>query len=199
MMRRSALLLGAGVVAVIGGCSKDSMGPGAAAVDSVFVAPATASVTVGATLALSAEVRDADGNVITSPHVSWASADASIATVSPVGVVTGRKAGKVLIAASAQGKDAFSSVTVTNQTIERILVTPSNPRITKGQTVQLIATAYDGTNHVIPGVTVTWSSSNTNRATVTSTGLVRGIQDGTVTITASAGGKSGSTTVRVDN
>lgn len=198
-MRRTAWLSVAGVVAMIGACSKDSMGPGATGVETVLVAPATASVTVGATLALSAEVRDADGNVITSPHVSWASADASIAAVSPLGVVTGRKPGTVLIAASAQGKDAFASITVTNQSIEKIVVTPANPRITEGQTVQLIATAYDGTNHVIPGVTVTWSSSNTNRATVSSMGLVLGIQDGTVTITASAGGKSGSTTVRVDN
>lgn len=198
-MRRSVSLLGAGVVAVIVACSKDSMGPADAGVDTVFVAPATATVTVGATLALSAEVRDIDGNVITSPHVSWASADASIAAVSPLGVVTGHKVGTVLIAASAQGKDAFASITVTNQSVERIVVTPANPRIMEGQTVQMIATAYDATNHVIPSVRVTWSSSNSNRATVSSTGLVLGIQDGTVAITASSGGKSGSTTVRIDN
>lgn len=137
--------------------------------------------------------------MISSPHVSWASADASIAEVSPLGIVSGRKAGTVLIAASSQGKDAFASITVTNQSIGKIIVTPANPRIKEGQTVQLIATAYDATNHVIPGVTVTWSSSNTNRATVSSAGLVLGIQDGVVTITASAGGKSGSTTVRIDN
>jgi uncharacterized protein YjdB len=197
MMRRCASLISAGLVA-IAACSKNTVGP-AAGVDTVFVAPETATVSVGATLTLNAEVRDADGNLITSPHVSWASADASIAAVSPLGVVTGHKVGTVMIAASAQGKDAFASITVTNQSIDKILVTPANPRIREGRTVQLIATAYDATNHVIPSVTVTWSSSNTNRATVSSTGLVLGIQDGTLTITASARGKSGSTTVRVDN
>jgi uncharacterized protein YjdB len=63
----------------------------------------------------------------------------------------------------------------------------------------MTATVYDVNDRVMTGVTVTWKSSNTKRATVDSNGLVRGIQDGNATITASAGGKSGSTTVRVDD
>ena len=51
----------------------------------------------------------------------------------------------------------------------------------------------------ITGLPITWSSSNTNRATVNNTGLVLGISSGTVTITVFAGGKTGSTTVRVEH
>jgi uncharacterized protein YjdB len=56
----------------------------------------------------------------------------------------------------------------------------------------------DVEDRVIMGLTITWSSSNTSRATVDNTGLVRGISAGTVNISASAGGKTGSTTVRVE-
>jgi len=78
------------------------------------------------------------------------------------------------------------------------VVTPANPRIKVGDTIQMTATAYDAGNQAIAGVSFTWTSNNTNRATVSSTGLVRALNDGNVTITASAGGKSGSTTVRID-
>jgi uncharacterized protein YjdB len=63
----------------------------------------------------------------------------------------------------------------------------------------LTATVYDAQNNVLTGRTITWSSSNTNRATVSSTGLVTGKATGTVTITATSGGRSGSTTVTVTN
>lgn len=78
-------------------------------------------------------------------------------------------------------------------------MTPTNPRIDEGEKIQLTATAYDAANNVIPGVTFTWTTSHPNRATVTSTGLVTGVNNGNATITASAGGKSGSTTVRVED
>jgi uncharacterized protein YjdB len=88
---------------------------------------------------------------------------------------------------------------VNNPVVHHIIITPANPRVDEGKTIQLTATAYDSNNNVIPGITFTWTSSNTNRATVSSTGLVTGVNDGNVSITASAQGKSGSTTVRVED
>jgi uncharacterized protein YjdB len=64
--------------------------------------------------------------------------------------------------------------------------------------VQFSATAYDSQNHVIPGVTFTWSSSDANRVTVTSTGLAKGIKSGSANIKAAAGGKSATGTVKVN-
>ncbi|HEX6316249.1 MAG TPA: Ig-like domain-containing protein, partial [Gemmatimonadaceae bacterium] len=101
-----ALLLG-GV-----GCSKDPAAPGASSIELIVVSPPAASVVVGGTLTLNAEVRDADGVVMQDARVSWASEDTTIASVSPDGVVTARNVGTVLIAASARGKDAFATVTV---------------------------------------------------------------------------------------
>jgi uncharacterized protein YjdB len=119
--------------------------------------------------------------------------------VSPAGVVTGVAPGNVTISASAGGKTGTAAITVQLAPVSRIVVTPANPSVKVNNTVQLTATVYDAQNNVLTGRTVTWNSSNTNRATVNSTGLVTGKATGTATITASSGGKSGSTAVTVTN
>jgi uncharacterized protein YjdB len=168
-------------------------------VATVTVAPATANVVIGQNVTLGATTRDAAGNVLTGRVVTWASGATSVATVSATGVVTGVAPGTVTITATSEGQSGTATITVTSPPIDRIVVTPVNPEIDEGDTIQMTATAYDANNNVIPGVTFTWTSSNTNRATVTSTGLVRAINDGNVTIRAAAGGKSGSTTVKIND
>jgi uncharacterized protein YjdB len=177
--------------------------PDGAAVDSIAVSPQTASVMVGSSLSLTAEVLDASGVVLPSMSVTWTSEDSSIAVVSQDGIVTGRKAGTVLIGASSWGKNAVATITVNAgltvlPEVGKIVIAPSNPRINEGQSIQLTAAVLDVEDRVITGMPITWSSSNTSRATVDNTGLVRGISAGTVTITASAGGKTGSISVRVE-
>ena len=66
------------------------------AVESVTVAPATSSVVVGATRQLNATVVPAGASNKT---VQWASSDATVATVSATGLVTGVKAGTATITA----------------------------------------------------------------------------------------------------
>lgn len=188
--------------ATLTACDKGTVNPDGAPVDSVVVSPQTASVMVGSSLSLTAEVLDASGSLLP-VSVTWASEDNSIASVSDDGIVTGHKAGTVQIAASSWGKNAVATITVNPSitvmpAVARIVIAPSNPRINEGQSIQLTATVLDVQDRAITGLTVTWSSSNTSRATVDNTGLVRGISAGTVNITASAGGKTGSTTVRVE-
>jgi hypothetical protein len=91
-------------------------------------------------------------------------------------------------------------------TLSSIAVTPANPGMLPGTTKQLTAT---GTNSI--GTTqdlttsVTWISSDTKVATISTTagsnGLVTSLAAGTTTITASSGSVSGSTllTVQDDN
>ena len=165
---------------------------------SVTVAPSTATVTIGNSTTLIATVRDGSSNVMVNASVTWSSSNTSVATVSSSGVVTGVSPGNATITARSGTASGTATVTVSQPPIHHITITPANPRIKEGQTVQLTATAYDASNNVINGTTFTWSSSNTNRATVSQTGLVTAKQDGNVTISASAGGKTGSTTVRID-
>src|SRR4029078_5374628 len=85
-------------------CKNDSLDPGGGAVASVVIAPQTATVAVGGSVPLVAEVLDASGRPPTGRKIVWRSGDAATATVSSTGVVTGVKVGSAQIAASAEGK-----------------------------------------------------------------------------------------------
>ena len=77
-------------------------------------------------------------------------------------------------------------------------VTPTNPSLAIQSALQLIATGTYSDNSTGDFThSATWSSSDTTKATVSSSGLVTGIAAGTATITATSGDKSGSTTVTV--
>ena len=207
MVRSRVLALWFGTAlasAPMAACDKGVVNPDGPALDSIVVAPQTASVQVGSSLSLTAEALNASGEVLPSVDVTWASEDVSIAVVSQDGIVTGVSAGTVRIAASSWGKNAVATIVVSPSprvlpAVGRIVIAPTSPRIKEGESVQLTATVLDGDDRVITGMTITWSSANTGRATVDNTGLVRGVSNGSVNITAYAGGKSGSTTVRVEH
>jgi uncharacterized protein YjdB len=69
--------------------------------------------------------------------------------------------------------------------------------VKKNDKVTLTATPRDANNNVLTGRAVTWSSSNTNVATVSASGEVTGKNSGTAVITATIGGVSGTSTVTV--
>ena len=66
-----------------------------------------------------------------------------------------------------------------------------------GETAQLSATVKDQNGATMSGASVTWSSSSASIVTVSSTGLVTSVADGTATITATSGSASGTTSVTV--
>ncbi|MEW5916496.1 MAG: Ig-like domain-containing protein, partial [Gemmatimonadota bacterium] len=151
---------------------------------SVTVVPATASLNVGGTVQLSAEVRDAAGNLITR-SVTWQSSAASIATVSS-GLVTGVAPGTATITARVQNVSGSAVVTV-NPPVGTVTIAASgNEPLEVGLTRQLSATATDANGQPIT-VTFTWSSSNTAILTVDQTGLVKAVSRGTASIRAAVG------------
>lgn len=81
----------------------------------ILVDPATSSVAVGGTVQLTATPKDAQGNTVPNVSVTWTTSNASVATVSNSGLVTGVAAGgPVSITATAPGGFAgVGSVTVT--------------------------------------------------------------------------------------
>ena len=129
------------------------------AVTGVTLAP-TASVEVGKTVTRKATVEPSNA---TDKTVTWSSEDSSIATVSG-GVVTGVKAGEVKITATAGGKSAECTVTVTAKSSGGG-TTPKDDTITV--TMRLIG-AEKATKDVDLGVTpaylpdyVTWIPTTT--------------------------------------
>ncbi|MBI3983015.1 MAG: Ig-like domain-containing protein [Gemmatimonadetes bacterium] len=78
-----------------------------------------------------------------------------------------------------------------------IVLTPADVALTVGGTQQLTATLTDQNEKPVTGVTVTWASANAAVATVSSSGLVRGVGAGATAVSARAGGSSSSVPVSV--
>lgn len=171
-----------------------------APVATVAVSPSAPSIAVNATVQLAATLRDASGNVLTGRTVTWATAAASIATVSGTGLVTAVTAGQVTITATSEGRIGTAVVTVQAPAptpVATVSVSPAAPTVAANATQQLTATTKDANGAVLTGRVVTWQSSATGVATVDGSGLVRGVAVGTATITATSEGKSGTATVTV--
>jgi hypothetical protein len=77
--------------------------------------------------------------------------------------------------------------------VRSVSVSPSSATVAQGATQQLTATV----NPSSATATVMWSSSNSSVATVSATGLVTGVNPGSATISASAGGKTGTSAITV--
>lgn len=168
-------------------------------VATISVAPATGSVVVGATLQLTATLRDATGAVLTGRAVTWESSAAATATVSATGLVSGVAPGSVTITARSEGQAGTAVVTVQAQPapVATITLSPAAPAINVGATQQLTATLRDAQGNILTGRAVTWETSAAGVATVSSSGLVAGVAVGTATITARSEGQAGSTVVTV--
>jgi uncharacterized protein YjdB len=171
-------------------------------VATVTVAPNPASVAVGATVQLTATLKDANQNTLTGRTVTWTTSNASVATVnSGTGLVSGVAVGSATITATSEGKSGTSAVTVVAGTpapVATVTVTPNPASVAVGATLQLTATLKDANGNTLTGRTVAWTTSNASFATVnSSSGLVTGVAAGSATITATSEGKSGTSAVTV--
>lgn len=108
--------------------------------------------------------------------VIWESSNTKIATVSSSGKVKGVKAGTVSIICTSVATGLSTACTVT---VGYVSLDNSEITVMKGKTVTLNATVYPSS---LTDKSVTWESSNTKIATVTSTGKVKGVKAGTTTI-----------------
>jgi uncharacterized protein YjdB len=168
----------------------------AASVASVTVAPTPVSINVAWTVAMTATALDASGNPM-SASVAWTTSDPSVAVVSSAGVVRGISPGSATIIASSGAAIGTATVNVQLAPVSRVVISPSNPTLNSGKSVQLTATLYDALNNVLTGRTVAWSSADASKLTVDQNGLAHGLKKGTVRVTATSEGSSGSTDVRV--
>ncbi len=78
--------------------------------------------------------------------------------------------------------------------VKSVTVSPATASLVVGGSVQLTATVVPGGS----GALVTWESNNASVATVTGDGVVTAVATGSATITASAGGQSGSSAITVN-
>ena len=176
-IRLSAVLA---VVALTKGCGDGDSAtapptPEPARPTTVTVSPATHELTaLGATVQLSAEVRDQNARVMAGATVTWTSSASSMATVDASGLVTAAGNGTATITASAGSASGSAVVTVT-QSVESVVVSPSEETIALGNTLQLTAEAFDESGHAVAEVEFSWESSDAAVATVDASGLVTGV------------------------
>lgn len=168
----------------------------------IEVSPATATIPVNGTQQLFFRAYDHTGWELGSlyPDRVWSitSSNSTVATINTsTGVVTGKAAGTAQITASLAGGTGTATITVVADPVASVTVSPNPASVSTGQTTQLTATLKSSNGTVLTGRTVTWTSANPSIATVSSSGLVTGVAEGSTTITATAESKSGSTTLNV--
>ena len=165
----------------------------------VAVTPDTVTLAaVGQTAQLAAEVRDQAGRVMDGIPVDWSSADTTVAVVDSAGLVTAVDGGAATVTARV-GEASGDAIVSVMQSVDSVTLSPSADTIAPGDTLRLIAEAYDANGHLVAGAEFTWSSSAAGVATVDPSGLVQGAAEGTATVTSTAEDASGTSEITVVN
>ena len=156
------------------------------------------SLEVGQREQLRATLSDASGNTLSGRTVTWTSSNTSIASVAETGVVTGRGEGSATLTANSEGVRGTVTVSVTPAPVAVIEVTPSQVSLeVGGARERLTATTKDASGNTLSGRAVTWTSSDPSIASVSQTGVVAGLREGSATITAKSEAAQGTATVGV--
>ena len=137
-------------------------------------------------------------NDVTNKDVSWISSNTAIAKVDSSGKVTAVKIGTAIITATTVvgNKTATCQVTVIPIAVTGVTLNNGTLSLAMGEKIMLIHTVAP-TNAA--NKNVAWSSSNTNVATVASTGEITAVNAGTaiITVTTTDGAKKAICTVTV--
>ncbi|MDR1792145.1 MAG: Ig-like domain-containing protein [Bacteroidales bacterium] len=177
---------------------------------SVTLSQTSLTLEVGGSATLTAVVVPSDKTV------TWKSSDESVASVSSTGTVTGKSVGKATVTATTTdgAKSATCEVTVVAPSgngngngdggetetvaVTGVTVAPSAVTLKVGETASLTATVEpaNATNK-----SVTWNSNNTSVATVSASGVVTAVSEGTAIIgcLTGSGAKSATCVVTVTN
>ena len=139
------------------------------------------SIAKGQTLQLSAVVSPVNAD----SRVTWASSETAVATVDETGLVTAVGAGTTVITASSatEGVNGTFTLNVTEEAVapESISLRSEKDTVYIGKTLEISVEL----NPVTADPGLTWTSSDETKATVVD-GVVTGVAEGTVTITATS-------------
>ena len=170
---------------------------------SILISPsATTTLTVGESQLFSATAIDQNDNPITGIEVSWTVSNSTVGSVNPTNGITvtggattmftALAAGTTMVNATNASVKGTASVTINPlpPVLTSIVVSPSSATLTAGATQAFIATAFNGTNRM-PGVNISWTSSNTTVGTVNQLFAITGADgNASVTFSSSVAGNS---------
>ena len=179
----------------------------AATLVSIGITPPSSSIAKGLTDQFTAMGTYSDNSTQNlTTQVAWSSTDPTVASVSNAsgyeGLGTALNPGSATVTATIGSVSGSATLTVTPATLVSIGVTPVNPSIANGLTVQFTATGvYTDNSTQNLTATVAWTSSNTNVVSISnasgSNGLATSMGTGSVTITAASGSVSGAASLTV--
>ena len=164
----------------------------------IAVNPGTATIaSLRATQQFSAIAHDQNGQPMTGKVFEWRSSNPAVATVSPSGMVTAVGDGSAMITARSENVTGTANVMV-SRTAGNVAVAPATASLSAlGATQQFSANARDAGNSPIANAPFTWTSSAPSVASVSPSGLVTAVGNGTARITATSAGKTATSTVTV--
>lgn len=154
------------------GCG-DTEAPGSLPA-SLVVTPTSLSLAPGQSEALSVSVLDGQGRLLTGVPVEFASADMSVATVTPTGLVTAAAVvpDTTTVTIRVPPSGPFRIVTVEVMPVfGGVEISPKSARLGPGATAQFTARVYDSTGTTVPGMQVAFLGRDTRLLTVSTHGL----------------------------
>jgi hypothetical protein len=163
----------------------------------VTIVPVADSVFEGDVVHLTANVVDRSGTAVASPSVVWSVSDASLAEVSPDGILTLRKPGTVRISARSNDAVGTYDLGVGRLVVKFVVPIPSTYHLGRGDIVPVLVQSYDQRARVIEGRTATFATDDSSVAIVSSPGLIIARGAGTTHIRATVEGVTGSVSLTV--
>src|SRR5438067_3796787 len=157
------LMLGLAVITACSEANKSSVtytnnGPieNPVAVASIVVSLSASTVQVGASVQATAVLKDASGNTVTGPTVSWSSSNAAVATVNSTGRVTALGPGSASIVATIEAVTASANLGVVAAPpvpVASVTVSLGASSVNIGQTTQATAVLKDASGNILTGRT----------------------------------------------
>jgi len=171
----------------------------AATLVSLKVTPANSSMPLGASKQFTATGTFTDSSTQDmTASVSWSSSNAVVATINGSGSATSLSTGTTKISAIYGSVTGSTNLTVSTAKLTSITLSPPNPKIAAGTSLPMHATGHYSDGSTVPNLSgLTWKSSKPNIASIRSTGIVRGKKSGSITLSATLSGITGSTTLTV--
>lgn len=178
----------------------------------VIASPDTHTLTeVGQARTIEAKAVDQSGQPVSGVSLTWLAADPSIVTVNSSGTITARAEGsaRVYVGAECCGVGDTIQVTVRvenstpppSQTVASVTATPDSHRFSSvGQTLQVDATARDGSGRVVSGAELSWRTTNSSVASVNNMGLVtaRGVGSAMIIVSSVCCSAADTVTLQVE-
>src|SRR6266571_3321883 len=171
----------------------------AATLVSIAVTPANSSMAVGTTKQFTASGSFSDSSTqdITTT-ATWTSLNAAAATINAQGLASSVAAGSTTIKATFGSVSGSTGLTVSTAHLVSITINPANPRISKGTSIRFTASGTFSDGSVASNLSgLSWKSNHPNVASIRGSGIAHGKKGGSVTISATASGVTGTTTLTV--